>query len=294
MALFVKKAPADLWWKSVHSGSDAVDRQIRSSISQTVNELRKSTLGKVEQALRSDNVRHAVDGIDWLGFQDDLQNKLESQMLKAARQTGVQTARRLGLPFDPNARRLVGPIERRAARAAQFITQESRDAARLAIRRMTSQGLTPRQITNNLRFMLGTTQRQTNSLLRRLSRDLEEGIGGRLRAKRLKQMGNRFLKSRGAGIARFEALGAAQRAQDGYVREAWRRGMITKPQKRWVTIRRGSCPICRRLHGKRVDIDKKFLDRRTRKKYMRPPEPHIHCRCGLHFFFKRKRGRRIA
>lgn len=287
MALHVPRSPADPWWRIVHASADLTEAGIQRSVTKVVKSFRRSSLGALEKAVGKGQLSSAVQSVNWKGFEKDLHGQLEKRILRSMRESGLRSATKLNIDFDPNDRALLKAANLKAKNAARLISNESRAAANKAVRQMQKEGLSPRQISRRLRPMLGTTQRQTNSMLLQAKALKAKGRSQIQIDRKLTQLSNRYGKHRARNIARFEGLGAGQYGADSVIASAMEQGQIEKVEKKWVRANADACPICKRLNGQRVGFDRKFIDRKTSKKYDAPPEPHGNCRCGLHYYFKK-------
>jgi hypothetical protein len=176
-----------------------------------------------------------------------------------------------------------------------MMARETRKAMTKAIRRMKREGFSRREIVANARKMVGLNQQQANSVLSRMKKARDSGVGRGKLQREFDRVTARQFRNRGKMTGAHETKIGAEMGQDVAVAHAVDEGEIENPRERWVSIRDGRRdPICKRLHGQTVPLGKRFTDPSTGNSYKGPPEPHMTCRCGKHLMFRKVPAERRA
>lgn len=270
--------PPDEGWRLAHGAADTFDRSTRAAVSEVSNTFQRQPMGAFERALGRGS-RQAVATLDWKGYEADLRFSLQSRM-RGVVDDVAGSSRIAGLEPDLDALRKLA--DRRARQAARTITRESRRGALEATKRLRRAGLTPRQVSQRTRPLLGLGKRQVDATLNKMFAMEVAGAPLGQQLSELKKLGKEKLSARGAGIARFENLSAATDAQRELVRQAESDGVAVGAARVWVAVLDVTHVNCARLNGQVTGVDQPFVDTVGGKTIDSPPL-HQNCRCGVQY-----------
>lgn len=270
--------PAEEGWRLAHGAADTFDRSTRSAVSGVTHGFQGQSLGAYERALARGS-RQAVAALDWKSYERDLRLSLQSRMRGIVDDVASST-RIAGL--EPDVAALRSLADKRAREAARAITKESRRGALAATTRLRRAGLSPRQVSQRARPLLGLGKRQVDAALNRMLAMDAAGAGMAQQLGELKTLGREKLLARGAAVARFENLRTATDAQRAIVRQAETDGVAVGTARVWVAALDVSHTNCARLNGQVTGIDQPFVDTVGGRTIDSPPL-HQNCRCGVQY-----------
>ena len=182
------------------------------------------------------------------------------------------------------------------ANVRQMIAQAVRsnmDARTAAGRIQDIIGLNSRQLTANMKYYNTVKDTLTVDYPEMSPDEISRRASAAARKMALKQR-----RDRAVSIARTELAAANSQAQDTYVREAQRLGLMGQVKKKWVTAGNDNvCPICNALNNTIIEMDSDFpsaysvSDRHSGKtvrripafygEQRRLPPAHPCCVCGV-------------
>lgn len=270
--------PPDEGWRLAHGAADTFDRSTRAAVSEVSNTFQRQPMGAFERALGRGS-RQAVATLDWKGYEADLRFSLQSRM-RGVVDDVAGSSRIAGLEPDLDVLRKLA--DRRARQAARIITRESRRGAVEATKRLRRAGLTPRQVSQRTRPLLGLGKRQVDATLNKMFAMEVAGAPLGQQLSELRKLGKEKLLSRAAGISRFENLGAATDAQQQLARQAVSEGVAIVASRIWVATLDVTHKNCARLDGQITGVDQPFVDTVTGRTIENPPL-HKYCQCGVQY-----------
>lgn len=264
-------------------------------------------IGEIAELFDTGDIASIIDKVGNLGLDAAARNALRDGLLQSATRAAEATAAEFNLAFDIVNPYAVRWAQQHAAETIQGISAETQQAVRDIINRAIIEGNAPRVQAQEIRRIVGLTQRDALAVDRFL-----QGLGQTPNARaQADRMADRLLRRRAENIARTETMLAANRGQQAAWDAAADQGLISRgAQKVWIaTGDRRTCPICRVLDGKVVGFQDGFsiseeaiFDQAGEVAGTRPlktphtertPPAHASCRCttGLVFEEPEKRPR---
>lgn len=214
----------------------------------------------------------AVRAIKW----DEIDRAALASWRTEARGVMQQGSARSGMQLRWD---LVSPAAEKWMRehGAELVTGVSAET-RAAIRTAVAEGLkgsTVRETARALRSVVGVNDVQAGAVMRYRQTLLEAGVPPDAVARKVDQMGARFIRERADTIARTETMTALNAGKRATWSEAKKRGLLTEKAKReWLAG--DGCPRCEAFAGAKADIDGEY----TSTSGETSQGPTLHPRCG--------------
>lgn len=175
-----------------------------------------------------------------------------------------------------------------AAEMVVDITEEQKQNLRRVLATRYDPTLRPDVIVNDVKMVVGLTDRETEWVFNRQAALVEDGLSAREVANETKRYAAELHQLRGERIARTEAVFVETEAKQTAWTQARAEGEL--PQdigKEWVSSN-NACEECLDMNGQVVGVGEMF---QTPEGPLTGPPYHPHCECGVELSFSERRNR---
>lgn len=186
-------------------------------------------------------------------------------------------------------------IRTEGAALVEGMSQRKMKALRALLKQSVERGESPQQLGRRIvrDGLVGLLERDVTAIENMYARLIRDGKGRTRAADLTAKYRRRLLAQRAERIARTETSRAWGAGQVAGWKQAQRSGLLDKDAMiEWLNGGANPCPVCRKLHGKRVKVGRAFQP----GGYFYPGEPHPNCECLLVLVVdvSRRRRRRAA
>lgn len=263
---------------------DRLEPRVRAEVTRAFRQLQQDIpVRQLERVLASRDAFAIHDLVS------SLPNRLRPalSLLDRAMRAGAEAARmvlapqvRVGMAFDA-----ADPLAAQAAvegrrYAIKGIVTETQDAIRQTISRGFTEGITPRDLAQQIKPLIGLNDQQARAVAAKRADAIADGLSRRAAAAVADRYAAKLLTQRAWLIARTEVIRSSTQGQLLAWREAVRGGLLRpQSQKAWMTTPDDRlCRFCRAMNNKRVALHAKFV---TPKGLVDGPPMHPNCRCAV-------------
>jgi HK97 family phage portal protein len=277
----------DPHFKTLHAIADAASPKVRAAFLEAVaRALNKTTLKKVEAALRQHDLEKAMAAVPWESQAvKALEAKLPLQLqgIAVAAANASAPAAGLDLSFAADAPFAVAFAAARSAQLVREVTEETRRALRKTIALAIQEGRPPGAAAREIRSAVGLTARQAGAV---------EAVRQRDGAEAAARFADKLRRRRAMNIARTETILAANSGQQALWEEGAAAGLLdqSKFKRVWITTPDDRlCPFCASLNGATVELTEQFNPGEVARSDGSPvtlnpvlvPPLHPSCRCAV-------------
>jgi len=187
--------------------------------------------------------------------------------------------RRTVTALDMGSPRIKGWLRDHGAELVKQVNGTSRDAVRAILREGYRLGRHPRYMAQDIRSVVGLTERQSIAVARRQAAMIEAGVSEADIERRLRRYSERLLRQRAETIARNETMVAINRGRyELWVQLEADGGLEPGAMREWMTSEdERVCPICGPMNEQPTSLKDPYLlpDGNT----VQHPPAHVSCRC---------------